>query len=263
MKILKKFLFSVLIFCVCLSTTFHFSSCQKETVVTKVDTLYDVKDGLVAYYNFNGGSLHDSSGYKNDITSNSAVPTTDRFGKQNNAYLFNGSSSFMRVPNNRSLTPQNITLFATFKVNGFNLGSCHGNEILGKGYLDGFGGNYLLRFNDVNTGCSDAPNTNNERFFAGIYGAVYQTDTIMVKTGIWYNLVYTYDGFRAKLYLNGELKSDNSVSIPYNSNTNDLFIGRHEDPLYPYYFNGVVDEVRIYNRALSINAIKQLYNSKE
>ena len=57
----------------------------------------NLKDGLMAYYNFNGGNLNDSSGLNNNIVFNNAVKTTDRFGKANNAYLFDGSSSYMQV----------------------------------------------------------------------------------------------------------------------------------------------------------------------
>ncbi|HEV8508760.1 MAG TPA: hypothetical protein VGQ53_25370, partial [Chitinophagaceae bacterium] len=79
---------------------------------TAVTVLYDVQTGLVAYYNFNGGSLNDGSGQGNNITFNSATQTSDRFGNPNNAYLFNGTSSYMQVPNSASLNPNNITMMA-------------------------------------------------------------------------------------------------------------------------------------------------------
>ena len=40
-------------------------------------------------------------------------------------------------------------------------------------------------------------------------------------------------------------------TVAFNANDQDLYIGRHEDPNFPYYFNGVMDEVRIYNRAVN------------
>src|SRR5687768_16028797 len=85
----------------------NFSSCQKEaefirdtiiktdTVIIKdtvriTDTLncgscYNLMDSLIAYYNFNGGNLNDSSGNNNHIIFNNASKATDRFGKPNNA----------------------------------------------------------------------------------------------------------------------------------------------------------------------------------
>src|SRR5689334_3309249 len=58
----------------------------KTDTLTKIDTfhvtdsIYDLRDGLVAYYNFKGSSLNDSSGYGNNITFNNATPAADRFG---------------------------------------------------------------------------------------------------------------------------------------------------------------------------------------
>src|SRR6202035_2681882 len=69
------------------------------TTLIKTDSIYDIKDGMVAYYNFNGGSLQDSSGFNNNIVFNNAIKTTDRFGNANNAYLFDGSSSYMQILN--------------------------------------------------------------------------------------------------------------------------------------------------------------------
>ena len=49
----------------------------------------DLKDGLVAYYPFNGNA-NDESGNGNNGTVNGATLTTDRFGNTNKAYSFNG-----------------------------------------------------------------------------------------------------------------------------------------------------------------------------
>ena len=84
----------------CKKTTTLFDTVRISTIVNDTirltDSVSDVTDGLVAYYSFNGGSLNDSSGYGNNIAFNNASPTTDRLGRANNAYLFNGTSIYMR-----------------------------------------------------------------------------------------------------------------------------------------------------------------------
>ena len=169
MKILKGSLATVLMYMFYITSSVHIISCTKTktqydttiftktdtTVIIKTDTLYvpdsiySITDGLVAYYNFNGGTLNDSSGYSNNITfNNNATPTTDRFGNANNAYLFNGSSNYMTVNDASSLNPNNsITLMAIIKVNGFYSGACNVNSIFGKG-LEDESGEYNLRFSD-------------------------------------------------------------------------------------------------------------------
>ncbi|HEX2683087.1 MAG TPA: hypothetical protein VHL77_04110, partial [Ferruginibacter sp.] len=140
-----------------------------DTTIVK-DTVCDCNSGLVAYYMFKNGSLGDSSGYSNHITANNnAVATTDHNGVANGAYQFNGTNAFMQVPDASSLNPTNITLFAIVKVNGFYMGQCGGNQIVGKGYPDNVQGWYNIRFNDFTTNCSGSPQTDKERFY-GSFG---------------------------------------------------------------------------------------------
>ncbi|HSN09082.1 MAG TPA: hypothetical protein VLS85_08590, partial [Hanamia sp.] len=130
MKIVPAFVILV-IASASFSVSTGFSSCTKTntlydtTIVTVHDTtivkdsIFELKNGLGAYYSFENGSLSDSSIYHNNITFNNATKTADRFGKANNAYLFNGTSDYMKVSNNESLNPDNITIYAIVKINGF------------------------------------------------------------------------------------------------------------------------------------------------
>jgi hypothetical protein len=61
-------------------------------------------DGLVAYYRFNG-SANDESGNGNHGTVFGALPCTDRKGRANSAYCFDGEDDFIRVPSSASLKP--------------------------------------------------------------------------------------------------------------------------------------------------------------
>lgn len=83
------------------------------------------------------------------------------------------------------------------------------------------------------------------------------TDEV-VPTGRWYHIVGVYNGSYLKIYLNGAL----SKNVPYTTNavanTDPLRIGRRSDAA-SYFFDGTIDEVRIYNRALYAGEIQQLY----
>ncbi len=96
-----------------------FTSNKDTLVVTDTVGCYNLKDGLVAYFNFTGGNLNDSSGNNNNIYFSNATSTSDRFGNANNAFLFDGSSSFMQVKNSSTLNPANLTLMAVVKFNDF------------------------------------------------------------------------------------------------------------------------------------------------
>jgi hypothetical protein len=285
MKLLKILSGSLVLYFLFFATSTQVSSCVKETIYDTViirdttiirDTVdcncYDLKDGLVAWYNFNGGNLNDSSGKNNHIAFNNAVKTTDRFGRADGAYIFNGSASYMRVTNSGSLNPTSaITLAAVVKVNDFYNGLCHVNQILGKvdNYGDYMPGFYNLRISDYPDYCGNPIDVNKQKF-SGAYGdnnigaAFTRTDTVFVKKSQWYNIVYTYESGVSKLYINGELKDTRSLAgNTFTPNTADLFIGKCNNSQYPYWFNGVIDDVRIYNRALCLGEVKQLNRVKD
>jgi hypothetical protein len=240
--------------------------------LTLRDTIYTLMDGLVAYYNFNGGNLNDSSGHNNNIIFNNASPAADRFGLANNAYTFDGVSSYMRVPSSTSLNPATgITMFAIVKVNGFYKGPCNINQILGKGVPDDVNGYYALRFDDPKlvggTGCFLAPDTTKE-FFYGSYGdnipngaatGAFNDSFPYIHPGEWANVAFTYNGTVSKIYLNGALLATYTKTVSFTGNTADLLIGKTDSNIFPYYFKGIIDEIRIYNKAIPDNRIGILH----
>jgi len=76
--------------------------------------------------------------------------------------------------------------------------------------------------------------------------------------GQWYHLLGVYNGSTSKLYLNGNLVASKSLSGNINESDEELLIGRYKYS-GEYYFNGTIDEVHIYNRALSEEEIKAEY----
>jgi Concanavalin A-like lectin/glucanases superfamily len=260
MKILRILLAAPIICIVVLSTGIQFSACKK--TVTVHDTVYDISDGLVAYYNFNGGNLNDSSGNANNIVFNNATPTKDRFGIANNAFLFDGSNSYMRVPNSAMLSPSSITLMAIVKFNNFNHGTCSISQIMMKGSQDQDQGVYGIRVTPGDGTCTSTLDTSVEKII-GFYGDQYSSASVLdmnylVKAGQWVTMVYTYDGHTTKIYVNGQLNFSKTIAAQFSPNAFDLFIGMTQNPSFPYQFNGAIDEIRIYNRALPAGAIHQL-----
>ncbi len=89
---------------------------------------------------------------------------------------------------------------------------------------------------------------------------VYGTNAISttsVTDGRWHHLVGTLDGTTSKIYVNGVLEDAQSPTLNTYTYTGAR-IGRNVST--PYWFNGLIDEVRIYNYALTDEQIKLLYN---
>ena len=203
--------------------------------------------GLRAYYPFSGNA-NDVSGNNNNPAFNNATLTADRFGNTNSAYHFNGTSSYMRIPNSASLNMgTQMSIAAWVKPTGFYTGPCANNMLMAKGDGDYLAGSYSLRFADEINGCNTPTNTSNEHF----YGPAPVASTPVVQLNQWYSVVCTNDGVTAKIYVNCVLKASGSIGSPSFTTTFDLYFGRMNDAQYPYWLNGDLDEVRIYNRALN------------
>lgn len=202
--------------------------------------------GLKAYYPFNGNAL-DQSGYDNNPIFNNATLTADKFGNANSAYHFNGIDNYIRIPNASSLNTVNqISLCAKVKATGFYTNLCYNNIMMVKGDDDYLTGVYFLRFSDQVTGCTNNPSTTTEQF----YGQNTVAPDPYVQLNTWYDIVWTYDGSVGKIYVNCVLKATVSTSLSF-TNSYDLFFGKLNNPQYPFFLNGDLDEVRIYDRVIT------------
>src|SRR5262249_55454266 len=77
----------------------------------------------------------------------------------------------------------------------------------------------------------------------------------------WYHAAVTYDGSTLSLYLNGKLEaSKTTTAINTQLDANGLTIGFRPDE--SAYWNGLIDEPAIYNRALSAAEIQAIYNAR-
>ncbi|MFT4152581.1 LamG-like jellyroll fold domain-containing protein [Parafilimonas sp.] len=214
----------------------------------------DLDKGLMAYYPFNGDA-NDASGNGNNPVFNNATLTSDYYGNANSAYHFNGVDTYIKIPSSNSLNFSNnkISLCASVRPTGFYTGKCYNNIIISKESEDYKPGNYSLRFSDAITGCSSNPTTAHEVFF-GPDGGIGNQDAIQLNQ--WYNVVFTSDGDRVKLYVNCKLVVDEPAAQYAYTNPYNLFFGHLNNSSYPYWLNGDLDEVRIYNRALSEDEVK-------
>jgi len=224
----------------------------------------NLKQGLQAYYPFDGNA-NDASGNNNNPVFNNATITADRFGNPNSAYHFNGVYQYMRIPNKPSLNfGDQITLSVWVRPTGFYYDICHASQLISKGGGNYNPGNYALRFDDAlysaGTGCSGSLVDTLHQNFRGT-GTVLTPYTDYIKKDRWYNVLYTNDGKTAKLYVDCQLKY--SVVFPETfTNNEDLFFGKSDDELFPFWLNGDLDEIRIYNRVLKAEEIFALCNEK-
>lgn len=223
----------------------------------------DLNKGLMMYLPFKGNTL-DASPNANNATNFGATLTADQWGNPNSAYRFNGTSSYMRIANAASLQcDTQITLCARVLVNGFYNDICYGNSIIDKGTPDYLEGDYHLRFaTSISGGDCNVKDTLKQNFYGQFYNEipseVIRNNPPYIKKGNWDCIIYVFDGVNAKMFVNGILRYTTVAKTTIGVNVQDVFLGRHDDLTYPYWFNGVMDEVRIYNRALNVPEIDSI-----
>jgi hypothetical protein len=189
--------------------------------------------GLVAAYGFNessGTGVVDVSGNNNNGTFGSGVTRTTA-GKFGGALVFNGSSGLVTIPNSASLQlTTGMTLEAW--VNPSVVNSAW-RDVIYKG-----NDNYYLEGTSSNGGRPGA---------GGTFGTTYGTGSLAANT--WTHLAVTYDRVTLRLYVNGVQVSSLAATGSIATSTTPLQIGG--DSIYGQFFQGMIDEVRVYNRALS------------
>ncbi|MCX6316589.1 MAG: PKD domain-containing protein [Bacteroidetes bacterium] len=224
----------------------------------------NLNKGLVAWFPFNGDTK-DYSGNNNHPVFDNTSTATGRAGEKGTARYFNGRNNYLRIANNPSVNPKEFTLMAIVKPMGFYNGNCYNNSIIDKGRADYIRGVYGLRFTagEYTLGdCSD-PSPDHQNFVGTAYiNAGCTSKELYVRTNTWYCVIYTFSQNSSKMYVNGRLISSSENEYAVGSNTDDLFIGRKESNQFPYWFNGIMDEIRIYNRPLSQEEVTALCDKK-
>jgi len=188
-------------------------------------------NNLVAYWPFDN-DISDKSGNGNNGINDGATFVS---GKINEGLSFDGNDN-MVVSGVSSLNPSKVTLEAWVKNSG-TPGTY--KYITGKYYL-GDRGSYALY----------TSGSGGLRFYIShTAGFVASPDAgTGIWDGNWHHIAGTYDGAKVRLYVDGVEVGSGTVttkSIAYNAN--DLYIGSYGSG---FYWKGIIDEVKIYNRAL-------------
>ena len=210
-----------------------------------------LQNGLVGYWPF-CGNANDDSGNGNNGLVNGATLTTDRFGNANSAYNF--------VKANNNYIQMNNTV-GNFGTSDFSISAWYSStdnissHIINKRFSQSWG-NYweLTKFM---FGINDTNNNSN-------YNFIINNQSQSINT--WYNIIVTRNGTSIKYYINGLLYQTITTTVINNiSNTSNLVIGAVITPLSGVLqsHDGKIDDIGIWNRALTQQEITQLYNQNQ
>lgn len=207
-----------------------------------------LSNGLLAYYPFNGNAIDESGNGKN-ATVTAAVLSPDRFGNANKSFSFNGTNAVILTPIN-SITTGKMSFCAWVKTPGDASKDFMGIVFARAGY-------------NMATGLGLQQNTSSYFIVnSGSSNVLYENKYIQqdLFNNQWHFMAGTYDGATLKVYLDGVLIKEIVAKIVAPQVNAYFKIGHDDISGYSRYFKGSIDDVRIYDRALSATEILQLNN---
>ncbi|MDP4009580.1 MAG: DUF2341 domain-containing protein [Candidatus Shapirobacteria bacterium] len=190
-----------------------------------------------------------ASGTQNSVgtcsVGTSAAWTNGASGKLNSSLSFDGTDDYVSTSITRGYLGSRLSVAVWFKFTGSSGDSYR--PIIG-GYDSGAGTEFFIGKNSGNTNI-------------GLQDGNYISNMVSGSNafnGNWHHLVYTYDSGTGKVYLDGSLKNTQAFSKCNDSEY--IYIGK-EDESGGYFFPGQIDDVQVYNYALTATQVKDVYNN--
>ena len=236
------------------------------TIASNTQNTFTFTSDLVAYWKLDetsGQAINDSSGNNNgnlggDNTAESTDPTRVA-GNYGNGLQFDGTNDLVTISNSSNLN--NITSFTyTVWIHPTSFGGGGYGRIFSKESTSGFDDVYFLvnSFSGSTFGMGISNSAGTE------FGTLANANSITLNT--WQHVVVTYDDSgdrKAHLYINGNevtYQSQETVTGTLKLTTNPIILGNRISGNRS--FQGTIDEVKIYNRALSATEVQNDFNSQ-
>ena len=193
---------------------------------------------LEGYYPFNGNAEDLTSNGRNFTVYGNTSLTSGRDNSSNSAYYFDGNGDYLEYnTSSPSFSRYTITLWAKPDSTGTY-------EAM------------FASYNDASFGFQIDLDSNNNFHIRKASSSGGNITLSSATLGSWTFIAFTYDGTDSKCYIN----SESPVSDPGGTTAFNLFrMGRNRNG--NTYFKGSIDELRIYNRALSANEIEAIYSN--
>ena len=218
---------------------------------TMVESSGEIPTDYIAYYPFNGNA-YDESGNGNNGTENGATLTNDRFGNENSAYWFDGINDWIDI----DLLADDIANITSFSFNAW-LKSVYSpptvfSHILFSAHNNSSSASFqnVIRVGTSNIGGISfaVPNSEND-YYNGF------------NDGVWHNITIVISDNSAIGFLdNNEIFNISITEILWESIVH-LSVGQDWDVnVLSDFWNGEIDDIRIYNRVLTANEINALYH---
>lgn len=223
----------------------------------------NLENGLVAFFPFTGNTA-DSSSFSNNGDIYGATLTADRYGNENSAYYFDGIDDYIEViaDANLSASTTELSISVWLKIDNYDESENKEAYILDKSVYDSNSSDWGVKYYDKDQN----PSTEELRFCGPLFTppgtntSIGYWSTTSPQEDEWYHVVINYDlNDSQEIFINGVSESSvGSTPSTFWENNASLIIGKAANN--SSYFNGTIDEIRIYNRILTQEEILFLYD---
>jgi hypothetical protein len=181
-------------------------------------------------------------------------------GAVGSCFTFDGTNGYVQIPNSPVLCPSNLTIEAWVRFDALDTPALGGARI-GEEYIvfkqnsrtNTFEGYFLGKGRIGTRDC----------FVFGVSSASGQAAELdsgaTVTTNVWYHVAGTRGSNYIQLYVNGQLDSQTNADFPQDYGNYPLYFGASGQPYWDRKLCGALDEVSLYNRALSATDIAAIY----
>jgi hypothetical protein len=232
--------------------------------VNEHSAFIDWNDSLVGWWSmdfYNSSGVYDNSTWNNFGTFQGGLGTNNiTAGKYGKGLEFNGLDQYLSINDDNSLDVREyLTLEAWVKPNSFDNTGGYEGIIWKLNSLDAnFNTAYMLSTYWNSGNPTFIVTTSSSSFASDSYGCELTTEMVLDE---WQHIAVTYDGIHniTKFYRNGQLDAQcTGINGTINTSSNGCAIGKGPGLRY---FNGSIDEARIWNRVLSEEELNASYNA--
>lgn len=207
------------------------------------------------------GNAGDIVGTNNGVLNGGA--TANAPGVVGQAFQFDGTNGYVQIPDSPAFHPTNLTVECWILFRTLNT-PAH-NTYPGQDYIVFKQNSRVSEFEGIALEKDRyPPNTGTKDTFcwetASASGAlVFLESVTTIKTNVWYYVAGVRGSNYIQLYVNGKLEAHATVTFPQDYGNLPLYFGTSGQSYYDCKFGGLLDEVSLYNRALSSNEIAAIY----
>jgi hypothetical protein len=215
--------------------------------------------GLIGWWS-GDGNANDLLGANNGLLQGGA--SASAVGLDGSAFSFDGTNGYVQIADSPTLRPTNLTIEAWVRFSSLDSAGSGGSPP-GDQYIAFKQNSKSSDFEGFDLGKTRIAGNDYFQFIvSSAIGEVAHLESVTtVSAGVWYHVAAVRDPNFIRLFVNGQLEGQTNVTFPQDYGTFPLFFGTSGQSYWDRKFKGTLDEVSLYDRALSAGEIAAIYSS--